>query len=64
VRIVPVTIQGLGLREGAFAALLGLSGYAPESGFVLGVAAYLALSAALVLTGALGAAMLARPPGD
>ena len=64
VRIVPVTIQGLGLREGAFAALLGLSGYAPESGFVLGAVAYLALSAALVLTGALGAAMLARPPGD
>lgn len=61
VRIVPVTIQGLGLREGTFAALLALSGYAPESGFVLGAVAYLALSAALVLTGALGAALLALP---
>jgi len=60
IRIVPITIQGLGLREGAYAALFGLSGYAPEMGFVLGAAAYLALSVALVLSGAVGAAMLAR----
>jgi uncharacterized membrane protein YbhN (UPF0104 family) len=60
VRILPVTIQGLGLREGAFASLLGIFGYAPESGFVLGAAAYLALSVALVVTGALGAIMLGR----
>ena len=60
VRIVPVTIQGLGLREGAFAWLLGAFGYPPESGFVLGAIAYLALSVALVCTGALGAAMLVR----
>ncbi len=63
IRVVPITVQGLGLREGAFAALFGLSGYAPEAGFVLGAAAYLALSAALLLTGALGAAMLARGGG-
>ena len=60
VRILPVTIQGLGLREGAFASLLGMFGYAPESGFVLGAAAYLALSVALVVTGAIGALMLGR----
>ena len=60
VRIVPVTIQGLGLREGAFAGLLGAFGYAPESGFVLGAVVYLALSLALVFTGALGAAILGR----
>jgi len=60
IRIVPITVQGLGLREGAYAALFGYSGYAPEAGFVLGAAAYLAHSVALVLTGALGAAMLAR----
>ena len=59
VRLLPVTVQGLGLREGAFAALFGVSGYSPESGFVLGAVAYLALSAALVLTGAVGAALLA-----
>jgi uncharacterized membrane protein YbhN (UPF0104 family) len=60
VRIVPVTIQGIGLREGAYAALFGLSGYPSAAGFVVGAAAYLALSAALVVTGALGLAMLAR----
>jgi hypothetical protein len=60
VRFLPITIQGIGLREGAFASLLGMFGYAPESGFVLGAAAYLALSVALVVTGAIGAIMLAR----
>ena len=60
IRIVPITVQGLGLREGAYAALFGLAGYPAESGFVLGATAYLAHGAALVITGALGAAMLAR----
>ena len=60
IRIVPITVQGLGLREGAYAALFGLAGYPAESGFVLGAIAYLAHGAALVITGALGAAMLAR----
>jgi hypothetical protein len=57
-RVVPATIQGIGMREAAYAALFGLSGHSPESGFVLGAVAYLALGAALVLTGALGAALL------
>ena len=61
VRTVPLTIQGIGLREGAFASLLALFGYAPESGFILGAAAYLALNLALVVTGAIGAVMLGRP---
>jgi uncharacterized membrane protein YbhN (UPF0104 family) len=60
VRTVPFTVQGIGLREGAFASLLGMFGHAPESGFVLGAAAYLALSVALVVTGAMGAVMLGR----
>jgi uncharacterized membrane protein YbhN (UPF0104 family) len=60
VRIIPLTIQGIGLREGAFAGLLALFGYAPESGFILGAAAYLALNLALVVTGAIGALMLGR----
>jgi len=60
VRVVPITIQGIGIREGAFAALFGLFGYPHESGFVIGAASYLALSVALAATGALGALMLAR----
>jgi hypothetical protein len=58
VRIVPLTIQGIGVREGAFASLLGLFGHAPENGFVLGAVAYLALSVSLVVTGGLGAVLL------
>ena len=60
VRTIPLTIQGIGLREGAYAGLLALFGYAPESGFILGAAAYLALNLALVVTGAIGAVMLGR----
>ncbi len=58
-RAVPATVQGIGVREAAYAALFGLSGYSPESGFVLGAVAYLALGAALVASGALGAVLLA-----
>ena len=36
-------------------------GFAPESGFILGAAAYLALNFALVVTVAIGALMLGRP---
>ena len=60
VRTIPLTIQGIGLREAAFASILGMFGYAPESGFILGAAAYLALNLALVVTGAIGAIMLSR----
>jgi hypothetical protein len=60
VRFVPVTIQGIGVREGAFATLAGAFGYPLEAGFVVGAVAYAALSLSLVVTGALGALMLAR----
>lgn len=60
VRIVPITVQGVGLREGVFATLFGLFGYPPENGFVLGAVAYVALSVALIASGALGALMLGR----
>ena len=64
VRVIPVTIQGIGLREAAFATLCGAFGYPHEIGFVVGAVAYLALSVALVATGAIGALMLAlrAPP--
>jgi glycosyltransferase 2 family protein len=64
VRVIPVTIQGIGLREAAFATLCGAFGYAHETGFVVGAVAYLALSGAQVATGAVGALMLAfkAPP--
>lgn len=54
IRLVPITIQGIGLREGAFAYLLALLGQSPESGFVLGTISYLALSCATIISGLLG----------
>ena len=49
VRLVPISLQGIGLREGSFSVLVGLAGGSPESGFVLGAWSYLALSLALLL---------------
>lgn len=51
VRLVPVSLQGIGLREGSFSVLVGLAGGSPESGFVLGAWSYLALSLALLACG-------------
>lgn len=54
IRVVPFTVQGLGLREGTFAAAFALSGHSPESGFVVGTIAYAALTVATLLIGVLG----------
>lgn len=62
VRLVPITLQGIGLREGAFSVLVGLAGGSPETGFLLGTWSYLALSVALLSCGpiALGLESIAR----
>jgi len=54
IRLVPITLQGVGIREGAFAYLFKLLGESPETGFALGLVSYLALSLAIVLSGLLG----------
>ena len=61
VRQIPVSVQGIGVREASFAYLFGLIGHSPEEGFVVGAAAYLAIGLALCLAGALGAILPARP---
>lgn len=48
VRLVPISLQGIGLREASFSVLVGLAGGSVESGFVLGAWSYLALSLALL----------------
>jgi len=53
-RMLPVTIQGIGLREATFAYLLGLLGSSPESGFVVGAVSYVILTCALLACGVLG----------
>lgn len=57
IRLVPLTAQGLGVRELAFAALFAAAGHGAEAGFALGAVAYAAASLSLVLAGAAGAAM-------
>jgi len=58
IRLVPVTVQGIGLREGAFAYLLSFWGHNPEQCYVVGLAAYLALSVSIVLCGPIGKALI------
>ena len=60
IRLVPVTIQGIGLREGAFAYLLAFLGHNPEQCYVVGTVAYLALSVAIIFSGPVGQATMWR----
>jgi len=61
-RWLPISIQGIGVREGLYASLFALFGYSPESGFALGTIAYLSLTVALLASGAC-AALLRTLPG-
>lgn len=54
VRLIPITVQGLGVREGAFAFVFGALGYSPAEGFLIGAVAYAAGSISLVLCGVIG----------
>lgn len=54
VRLVPVTIQGIGVREGAYAYLFTLFDKSAETGFILATISYLALSVSLILSGCIG----------
>jgi uncharacterized protein (TIRG00374 family) len=53
VRLVPLTFQGVGVRESAFAALAALSGSSTGAGFATATVAYLLLSLTLLLSGPL-----------
>lgn len=57
VRLVPITVQGVGVREGAFAFGFAALGHDAEAGFAVGAATYLVLAAVLLATGAAGWAM-------
>lgn len=58
IRLVPVTVQGIGLREGAFAYLLSFFGHNSEQCYVIGLVAYLALSVSIVICGPVGQALI------
>lgn len=59
-RLVPVSIQGIGVREGGFAYLAHLMGGDPESGFLCAAISYLLLNAVFCSNALLSLAL----PGD
>lgn len=54
IRIVPLTVQGIGVREGSFAYLLMILGHDTGETYAAGAIAYLALSISIILAGPLG----------
>jgi uncharacterized protein (TIRG00374 family) len=54
IRSVPISIQGIGVREGTYAYLFSRLGEPSEVGFILGMMSYLALSVAIVVAGLVG----------
>jgi hypothetical protein len=60
IRLVPTTVQGIGVREGATAFFTAALGSTYEQGFLLGTLCYLLSSVAMLLTGGLGATLRAR----
>ena len=54
VRLLPLSVQGIGVRESAYAYLFGMAGQSSEAGFVIGTVSYLALSLSILLAGAVG----------
>ena len=61
-RLIPVSIQGIGVREGSYAYLFGASFQTPEVGFILGTISYLALSLSLLIGGLIGWALMCFVP--
>lgn len=57
IRLLPVSVQGIGLREGAYAYVFTLLGASGEAGFALAAVAYLALMVAILLMGVIGAVL-------
>jgi hypothetical protein len=51
IRFVPLSIQGIGVREGAFALLLAGFGYSHETSFALAATAYIGLTLSMLAAG-------------
>lgn len=52
-RWAPLSLQGIGVREAAFATMFAFFGASSAQGFVIGASAYLLLTAAMAISGAL-----------
>lgn len=57
IRALPITVQGIGVREGVFAFLIATTGASIEQGFAVGLAAYLAVTVAIIIVGIIGFAL-------
>lgn len=53
-RLLPISIQGLGVRESMYSALFVLTGFSSELGFVTGLISYFALSCSMLIIGIIG----------
>lgn len=62
IRLIPVSVQGIGLREGAYAYVFTLLGASGEAGFALAAVGYLALTVSILLMGVLGALLNVTGP--
>jgi glycosyltransferase 2 family protein len=56
-RWMPLSLQGIGVRETAFAAMFLFFGASSAQGFVIGATAYVLLTGAMVMAGALAVAI-------
>ncbi len=54
IRSIPITLQGIGVREGIFAYLLTFFGASFDQAFVLGAATYIAVSISILFAGIIG----------
>jgi len=58
IRLVPISVQGIGVREGTFALFVGFVGDSAETGFIVAAVSYLALTAALLCSGVISWGMM------
>lgn len=54
-RMLPISVQGIGVREPSFAFFYAQLGHSAETGFIVGTFSFLALSVSIILAGVIGA---------
>jgi uncharacterized membrane protein YbhN (UPF0104 family) len=64
IRFIPISIQGIGIREGSYALLFTYLGYPSELGFTVGLIAYIALSISQFIFGVIGKVLYLYFRGD
>jgi len=57
IRFIPISIQGIGIREGSFSLMLTLLAYPPEFGFAIALVGYAILTISQLIFGTLGKAI-------